>query len=158
MKLFDFDTIIFDLDFTIWDGCEKEFWAKLLTFPFRLNDRTIYDTKNKFIKLHKGIEFVLFNLYENKINLGFLSIGGLQEIHHESQPSVICLRMFDIYKYFNHQKTIIYKTERKSNFIIPKNKTLFIDDNEIVLTDVKKFHPQITVLNRYDFKNWEDII
>jgi hypothetical protein len=158
MKLLDFDTIIFDLDFTIWDGCEKGFWAKLLTFPFRLDGRTIYDTEKRYIKFHEGIETVLFNLNKHKINTGFLSIGGLQEVHHESQPSIICLRMFGIYEYFNYQKTITYKTEQKSKHIIPRGKTLFIDDNESMLIDVKNTHPQITVLNRYDFKNWEDII
>ena len=158
MKINSFDTIIFDLDFTIWDGCEEKYWAKYLTFPYTIKDNKIYGSDNKFIELHEDIKLVLSELHKYNKNIGFITLGGLLNISDEDQPVTHCLKMFDIYKYFNHQKTILYKTEIKSKHLMKSGKTIFIDDSPINLEDMKKSHPDVLSLDRFSFKNWKELL
>lgn len=158
MDLLKYDTIILDLDLTVWTGIEPTFWAKLLQFPFQLVEDIIVGSDGKYIKLHEGFRDVIQKLSDANINLGFLSVGGLQYIPYESQPSVICLRLYQIHDYFKYQRTIVYRDEIKSKYFKPKGKTLFIDDNAANLLDVKEIFRDVDVLNRYDFKNWKDLL
>ena len=158
MNLNTFDTIIFDLDFTVWDGCEDKYWAKYLKFPYTIDDRRIYGSDQKYIEFHEDIKDVLSKLYASNKNLGFITLGGLLDISDEDQPVTHCLKMYDVYKYFNHQKTILYKTDQKSKYIIKKGKTVFIDDNQHNLDDINQNHSEIVTINRFDFKNWKDLL
>jgi hypothetical protein len=158
MNLNSFNTIIFDLDFTIWDGCEEKYWAKCLSFPFTIEDRKIYGSDKKYIEFHEDIKFVLSELYKSNKNLGFITLGGLLNISDEDQPVTHCLKMYDVYKYFNHQKTILYKTDIKSKYLMKQGKTIFIDDAPINLEDMKNVHPDVVSLDRFSFKNWKELL
>ena len=158
MNLNEFDTIIFDLDFTIWDGCEDKYWAKYLKFPYTIKNRKIYGSDQKYVEFHEDIKNVLSILYTSNKNLGFITLGGLLDIQYEDQPVTHCLKMYDVYKYFNHQKTILYKTDQKSKYIIKSGKTVFIDDDQHNLDDINQNHTDIITINRLNFKNWKDLL
>lgn len=158
MNLNTFDTIIFDLDFTIWDGCEDKYWAKYLKFPYTIDDRKIYGSDQKYIEFHEDIKDVLAILYTSNKNLGFITLGGLLDVSDEDQPVTHCLKMYDVYKYFNHQKTILYKTDLKGKYLKKLGRTIFIDDAPNNLEDVSKIHPDVITLNRLSFKNWKELL
>jgi len=158
IKLIEFETIIFDLDFTIWDGCDKDFWAKKLQFPVRRENNLIIDNDGKHIKLQDGIVEILSFLKANNKKLGFLTRGGLLETEYSDQPSIKCLNLFGIFNMFNHQKTVLYRTDLKSKYIKPIGKTIFIDDNEIDLTDMKENQPNVFSLDRNSFNEWQDLL
>lgn len=158
MNILNYNTIILDLDFTIWNGYQPKFWAKLLSFPYALENNKIYDIEKKYIEFHDGIFDVLNILRNNNINVGFLSVGGIPNIHFESQPSIICMRMYGIFNHFNYKNFIGYKTEIKSKHIIPHGKTLFIDDTEENLIDIRTNCPSIDTLNRNQFDKWKDLV
>lgn len=158
IKLIDFDTIIFDLDFTIWDGCEKDFWAKKLEEPLVLKNEYIFDKNQKYIKLQNGIRETLSFLRSENKNLGFVTRGGLLETEFFDQPPIKCLNLFDILHFFNHQRTVIYKTDLKSQYIKSSGKTIYIDDNIIDINDIKNNHSDILVVDRNSFNQWQELI
>lgn len=158
MNLNNFDTVIFDLDFTIWNGCQDKYWGKNLIPPIEIHGRKISGADNKYIEFHDGIKEVISSLNKNNKKIGFITLGGLLTVSYEDEPVIKCLKMYDIYRYFNHQKTVLYKTDKKSKHIVQSNRTIFIDDNEEVLEDIRNNCSSVTVLNRNDFKNWRELI
>ena len=157
--LLDYDTIILDLDFTIWTGCKPAFWAKLLEPPYKIDGYRFYGAGNTYIELHSGIQDVLKILYENKKNIGFASRGALNDIPWMSQPSIMALNEFKIHYYFNYQKILVFKTVDKIPFLKPLGKTIYIDDNEDELKRVISMHgDKIDVINRNTFNNWRSIL
>jgi predicted phosphatase len=159
MKLLDYDTIITDLDNTIWDGYKPYFWAKLLKLPYTLQGRQVTGAGYEAILLQQDVKEVFTVLFTKNINLGFASIGGLENTSLEKQPSVILLKMFGLYDLFLYQKILVFKTERKSLLINPQGKTLYIDDSTEQLKDVRLVHGDtIDLLHRHSFKNWKDLL
>lgn len=158
MNLLKYNTVILDLDCTIWDGCEPKFWAKLLIPPLTLKENSIYDSFKNYITLQNNVDTVIKYLRNNNINVGFLSVGGLVDVPYEKQPSIMCLAMFNLLNFFNYQKTIVFRNNKKSEFFIPNGKTLFIDDDNEKLNDIKFNFPEVDVLSRYSFKNWMDLL
>lgn len=158
MNLLTYNTVILDLDFTIWDGCEPKFWAKLLIPPLTLKGMSIYDSFQKYITLQNNVELVLKELRSNNINVGFLSVGGVLDVPYESQTSVICLKMFNLLDHFNYKNFIVYKDVKKSTCFTSIGKSIFIDDNDDNLKDIKLHFPHVDVLSRFSFKNWIDLV
>jgi predicted phosphatase len=158
IKLKNFDTIIFDLDFTLWDGCEKDFWAKKLKHPINLEKNYIFDSENKFIKLQNGVVEMLSALEKENKNIGFITRGGLLKTKYEDQPPIKCLKLFGIFNFFNYEKIVLFRTDIKSKYLKPFGKTIYIDDNPIDLNDISDHHKGTHVINRNNFLNWEDIL
>lgn len=158
IKLKNFDTIIFDLDFTLWDGCEKDFWAKKLKHPINLEKNYIFDSEGKFIKLQNGVAEMLRVLEKENKNIGFITRGGLLKTKDEDQPPIKCLKLFGIFDFFNYEKIVLFKTDIKSKYLKPFGKTIYIDDNPIDLNDISDHHKGTHVINRNNFLNWEDIL
>ena len=158
LKINDFDTIIFDLDFTIWKGSKKDFWAKSLIFPIVKKRTRLYDSNNDYIQLFYGTKTFLQKLHTANKNIGFSTRGGLLNIDYDQQPCILALRQFDILQYFNYKQDILYKTDLKSKSMIAKGKTLFIDDNIIDLNDVRNNCPLITVLDRTTITTWNELL
>lgn len=158
--LLDYDTILLDLDFTVWDGCKPLFWARLLEPPFRLDGKKFYSGHSSdHITLQDGIDEVLKVLFANEKNIGFASRGGADDIDYNHQPTVIALQAFGIYKYFNYQKILVHRTVNKARLLEPSGNTLYIDDNPDDLLKVKEIHGDtIKLLNRNEFNNWRDIL
>ena len=159
MKLTDFDTIIFDLDYTIWNGSEDNFWAKKLTPPLLLKDDKIYDDLGKYIQLQPNIKNILNLLHSYGKNIGFITLGGLLDVDYDLQPAIICLQLFDVYKYFNFIKIVQYKTKNKADYFIKKGHTIFIDDDERNLVNIASRFPSVKTINRKtDFHDWNELI
>lgn len=158
MKLSDYDTIIFDLDSTIWTGCENEYWGKKLISPLTIKDRKIIGSDGKYVEFHENVKQVLSLLTDQNKNIGFLTLGGLLTVEYDDEPVIKCLKIYDVYKYFNHQKTVLYRTDLKSRHIQHLGKTIFIDDSEEVLRDIRNNCPTVKVLNRNEFNNWGELI
>ena len=158
MKLSDYDTIILDLDYTVWDGCEPKYWAKYLNNNLRLEDRKIIDSTGKYVEFHENIKEVLLYLNSLNKNIGFITLGGLLDTEYDDQIVVKCLKLYNIYDLFNHQKTVLYRTGVKSKHILPINKTIFIDDSEENLLDMKLNVPHVDIKNRYSFNNWNELL
>jgi hypothetical protein len=159
MKLLQYDTIIFDLDYTIWEGCRPQFWAKCLVKPYTLINDTVRDVNDDYIVFHPGIKEVLNILSLLNKKLGFASIGGLENTPIDAQPSIEIMKLYEIYQLFTYQKIIVYKTQNKASLIKPYEKTLYIDDDIEILKKVRQEHSlSIDVLNRNSFKDWRDIL
>jgi predicted phosphatase len=159
MKLLSFDTIIFDLDFTVWDGYKPLFWAKLLKSPYKLDGNKFYGISEEYIQLQDNISEILKILYGNKKNIGFASRGADEHAKYEDQPTIIALKSFGIYKYFNYQKILVFKDVNKASLLKPLGNTVYIDDNSEDLKQVHMIHgDSIKIINRNAFNNWRSII
>jgi predicted phosphatase len=160
MKVNDFDTVIFDLDDTIWSGPEPDLWAKRLTPPIFVEPSTkrVYDYIGKYIELHDGIEDVLVTLTEAHKNVGFTTVGGWEGVPYDWQPAVMILRLLKLEEFFPYARIIQYRTGKKTKDFIPLGKTLFIDDAQWHLDDIKSAFPSVTVLNRNHFKSWRELL
>ena len=145
-----YKTYIFDLDDTLWHG----YWAKMLVGDIKKTDHyTISDELGHNLKLKPGVIGFLRDK-SKECNIGFVSRGGLLDIKKERQPSIRVLKEFEILDYFNYCQHTIYKTEDKSIYVIPSGKTLYIDDNENDLKDVKTKHGElidVINVNAFDF-------
>lgn len=157
MEILKYDTVLLDLDFTIWSGCRHKFWAKSLTSFNRIAPNIIVDKNNDWIRLDDEVDIFLDVLKTNGINLGFVTKGGVLDTPYNDQPAVKCLKLFNILPYFNYCTHVIYKTENKSDYIQPKGKTLFIDDSPDVIKDIKT-NTACDVINRDTFLSWKDLL
>lgn len=159
MQLLNYDTIIFDLDDTLWDGSEECVWSKSLIKPWKKENDKIIDSSGKFIRLQNNVKTILRVLHKHNKNIGFITVGGLLNTEYDDQPPIQALKKFDIYKFFNFTKKVGYRTDNKSDFFEVKGNTVFIDDNVKNLIDVKTKFPNVTVLNRLiDFENWKQLL
>lgn len=156
MNLLDFDTIIFDLDDTIWHGNKQGIWAKSIQSPFNKIGNTIYGSCKNFLSIEDDLLITLEKLKDR--NLGFLTKGGLLNTQWEKQPPIYCLKIFNIYQYFKYDSYVLYKDDLKSRVFKPSGKTLYIDDDETQLWDINFYFPEVTVLNRNSFNKWTDLI
>ena len=158
-KVDDFDTIILDLDFTVWHGCEPEFWAKKLVAPITRKGLYLRDKSSNFIKLDKDFTSFIQTCSKQGKKIGFITRGGLLDTPFNLQPPVICLKLFKIYPYFNFIKKVIYKTEKKSNYFTSYKKTLYVDDNPLDLQDIdNNINGEVKTLNRNNFKLWTQLL
>ena len=158
MRLLDFDTVIFDLDDTIWSGSEPDLWAKKLTPPLIPGGNRVYDHIGKYLELHDGVKETLEKLNAFGRCVGFSTVGGWKETPYDWQPAVVVLRCFGILHLFNYSKVIQYRDGNKTKDFLPCNKTLFIDDNQKHLDEVKQAFPNVEVLHRHHFKTWSDLL
>ena len=130
----DYNTYIFDLDDTLWSG----HWAKMLVGNFiTKHPLIIEDELENKLTLKYGVKNFLKE--KSKVSkIGFVSRGGLIDIDKHDQPSIKVLRTFGILDYFNYCRHTIYKTEDKSKYVNPSGHTLYVDDNENDLNDVRE--------------------
>jgi len=155
----EYDTVIFDLDQTIWD-CYREDGTSIGAYqivpPLKLmTSDIVVDTNGSIIRLQSGLKALLEKLDEEDINLGIVSSGELENRPFEAQPSVMILKKFDIYKYFNHDVILKHHADKKL-YVKPLGKTLFIDDRNENIDAVNS--DDIDVLWRRAFRSWEDLV
>lgn len=162
-----YDTIIFDLDGVIWDvvspnGTSMGAYETQPPYELKTAD-TVIDEKGNTILLQKDVRKVLDVLDENDVNMGIVSRGqklvDVQrriEVPYESQPSIMLLKKFDIHKYFNYD-IILKAFAIKSHYVKPLGKTLFIDDDQVNINDVKG-KDEVDVLWRKSFTDWLQIL
>ena len=156
----EYETIIFDLDGTIWDVLSDQgdgMGAYETRGPYKLQSRDVVtDIEDNVIQLHKGISEMLDILDLAGKNLGIMSRGEAVDLPFEAQPSTQLLKKFEIYGYFNYE--VIYKAfGDKSAYVRPRGKTLFIDDDKKNIDSVNE-RGDVDVLDRKAFNNWLDLL
>lgn len=150
---------IFDLDKTLWNcynASGEEVWAKQLSPPFVFkSDNVLCDASGSCVKLHNGFREYIKRLAElaDMPSIGFLSVGALQDIPLEEQPSVAILQKFELYSYFNAERILVFKTEKKDKYLKDMGYCVFIDDDDKHLADARKLS-NVTVIDRKSFKDW----
>jgi len=157
-----YDTIIFDLDGTLWNCFTEEgegIGAYEMQPPFELiTGDTAVDINNKICRLHAGVRKFLKVLDEHDVNMGIISRGEVLNRPFGAQPSTMLLKLFDIYKYFN-LPIVLKMGIDKGDYISPLEKTLFIDDEEYNIENVeRKWGYKIDTLHRHQFNTWEQLL
>lgn len=132
--------IVFDLDITIWNCKDKygnPIWAKQMIPPYtKIGKSKIIDDCFSECELQDGfIEFVDKIKY-NKIV--FLSNGAILDLDYEEQPSIKLLKIFDLYKYFDKESVLTYKTYGKEEYFNNSDQYIFFDDDDKHLLNVQK--------------------
>lgn len=162
-----YQSIIFDLDNTLWNcftSKGENIGAYKTEPPYKLQGKgVIVDIKGNIIKLQEGIQDLLEILDLNDKNLGIVSGGEkLIDVNRRmglpsaAQPSIILLKKFDLYKYFN-LGVITKAFINKKEYIKGIGKVLFIDDNNEQIQNANE-REDIDVLDRKSFENWSDLL
>lgn len=162
-KLIDHDHFVFDLDRTLFDTVDKfknPIWAKQLVPPLTLSEGgdSLTDDVGSVCTLRKGVREMLITLRKHKKIVSFLSVGGVKGYPNKCQPSLQALKTFNILKYFKGGRTLLYKTDKKTEFF--KNKAdlfVFFDDSQDHLQDVSRSHPDMTLVDTKDLLDFSKI-
>ena len=93
----------------------------------------------------------------NNKKVGFISRGGVYDVEYDKQPSVLLLRKFGIYEYFNYAKFMFYKTEVKAGHLSQFGKCVFFDDMDKDLEEARKIGG-VKVIDRNEFNHWDDLL
>tara|TARA_R110002020_G_scaffold159424_3_gene343204 strand:- start:1052 stop:1546 length:495 start_codon:yes stop_codon:yes gene_type:complete len=156
-----YDIFMFDLDRTVFDTYSKSgepIWAKQMIQPLvKLNEDSVKDDCESECHLQPGIRSVLEYLKLNNKKVGFISRGGVHRVHFDEQPSILLLKMFDIYDYFSYVKFLFYKTEVKAGHLSQFGKCVFFDDMDKDLDEAKKIDG-VKVIDRKGFEYWGDLL
>lgn len=155
-----YETIIFDLDGTIWDVTTKDgrnTGAYEAEPPFKLMQPDIVVAGNGvIIRLQKGIDELLRILDECNKDLGICSSGEKENTTFAAQPSIMLLKLFNLYKYFNYTITI-KRDINKAMYVRPKGLTVYIDDDPANL-DLIDLRGDVDTIDRRGFTNWLDLL
>ena len=152
---------IFDIDRTLittHDSKADLIWIKNMKPPFKkTNDHVIEGSNGTYAVLHQGTRKVLQHLQDQNKQIGFLSVGALLDVDYEEQPTIIIMKMFDIYSYFNHKKLLRYKTVKKDEILKHEEDCVFFDDDEKHIVAALKLD-NVTVVDRKSFTSWEQLL
>ena len=153
--------IIFDLDLTVWECFNKDgekIWAKQLLPPFNLKKGVIYDDVFSKCILKKGIfEYIKWLSKKGNI-ICYCSIGAYKSLPLSYQPSIILLKKFKLYDFFNGPSILEYKSYNKIKFLEKiKEKSIFYDDNDKILNDASSLK-HIDVFDAKKIHNWSSLI
>jgi predicted phosphatase len=162
-----YQSIIFDLDNTLWKcftPSGEGIGAYKTTPPYSLQSKNIIiDIRGNIIELQEGVRELLEILDLNDKNLGVVSSGEklIDEnkrigLPSAAQPSIMLLKKFDLYKYFN-LGVITKGFINKRDYVKGIGKVLFIDDSNEQIQNVNE-KGNIDVLDRKSFGNWEDLL
>jgi len=151
-----YDTILIDLDGTIWDCYTPDgdsIGAYQTEYPYTLiDDHEIRDIKGNVVLLQTGVRKVLFLLWSEGKNIGIVSRSEDPNRFFSAQPAVMLLKKFRLWKYFTYEKVIKQQIDKPS-YIRAAGRTLYIDDQQQDLTRV-----DADVLYRNMFKSWDDLL
>ena len=154
--------IIFDLDKTLWNCYNSEgteIWAKQLVPPLVFeSDTVVCDRHGSCCVLQPGVTkmFSLICSERKATRIGFLSVGALEGVPLEEQPSVKILQKFNLYRHFNTEKILVFKTEKKDKYLKDMGGCMFVDDDDKHLQDAKKLE-NVIVVDRKSMKNWDEV-
>ena len=124
---------------------------------FKIDDRIIKDSNNSYAILDSGVREVLEHLREQDKQISFLSVGGRLDVEYEKQPTIMILKMFEIYSYFNDQKHLLYKTAKKDDILKKMAECVFFDDNEKHILEGLNLN-NVSVVDRKSFAFWEQLL
>jgi predicted phosphatase len=160
--LLGYDTILFDLDHTVWTALNNTGQAISVartTPPYELTDQdTVQDSKDNVIRLQDGIRKLMQVLNKNGIALGIVTKSGDSNTPFSAQPGVMLLKAFDLYKYLNDAFVVVLGHPEKidkDDYVRGDGKTLLIDDDLANLKEVNE-RALADILNRNAFISWND--
>jgi len=157
----DYDIFMFDLDRTVFDTYTKKgepIWAKQMIKPlFQIGKNAVEDDCESVCYLQGGVRSILKYLYSNGKKVGFISRGGVYDVEYDKQPSVLLLRKFGVYEYFNYAKFMFYKTEVKAGHLSQFGKCVFFDDMDKDLEEARKIGG-VKIIDRNEFNHWDDLL
>ena len=152
---------IFDIDRTLITSHNSNgelIWLKNMCPPFeKINDYTVKDTNGSISILHKGTREMLFYLAKQKKDIAFLSAGSLLDVRYDLQPSILIMKMFNIYSFFNSHKLLEYKTVKKEEHLKAFGECVFFDDDEKHIIPAYKLD-NVTVVDRKSFADWRQLL
>jgi len=155
-----YDSVYFDLDKTIWECFSAKgtsIGAYSMNPPFELASGVLVkDIDGNYCRLQDGIRTVLKLLNDQDMNMGIISSGEKENTVPLAQPSVLLLKKFNLWDYFN-LGVLCKQGINKRNYIKGFGKTLFIDDNDEHIQEVK-MNEDIDVLNRSAFDGWDQLL
>jgi hypothetical protein len=146
--------IWFDLDKTLWNSYNfngDEFFAKNVRNPKYVDHlRTTVYGELGIIKLQVGVHSIIEALSQD-YSIGIISLGGLQGVSLELQPSYKALELFGLLKYIS-KIVLTYKDGNKGELLNGEKVSLVIDDDptQLVSMSSKGFN----VLDRAELKDW----
>jgi phosphoglycolate phosphatase-like HAD superfamily hydrolase len=156
----DYDTVIWDFDGVIADTFTKEgthTGAYATVAPYTLEaSNYVKDIEGNYVRLQNGIKQLLKLLDEHDVNMGIVSSGEKDDTPFSAQPTVMLLKKFDIFKYFNYD-IILRRQCNKFRYVKPLGKTLFIDDDDENIDEVAQ-NEEVDVLRRKVFKDWDQLL
>lgn len=163
--IFSYDTILFDLDGTVWDiisSDEKDISAADTKGPYQLLEGDIILARDGVrIFLHPGFWEFLTLLVEEGISLGVVSSSKSASPDKDPtmQPAFQLLEKFDLGGYFDAGIVIEHSSIPKSRLVnrIAKGKTLLIDNELDVLQDVEE-ESNVDVLPRWTFPDYYELV
>jgi len=152
---------IFDIDRTLitsHNSAAELIWLKNMHPPFKkINDYIVEDAKGSISTLHRGAREMLFHLAKQKKDIGFLSAGALLDVRYDLQPSILIMKMFNIYSFFNSHKLLEYKTVKKEEHLKAFGECVFFDDDEKHIIPAYKLD-NVTVIDRKSFTDWRQLL
>lgn len=155
-----YDTVIFDLDNTIWN-CSASNGNRMGAYetepPYKLiSIGVLQDIKGNIIELQEGVAEILKILDQEDKNMGIVSRGEKINRPFDAQPSIMILKKFGLYQYFNYE-VVLKAGIDKQEYCKPLGTTLFIDDDNTQLQSVMQ-RDDIDVLPRQSFQNWNILL
>ena len=152
---------VFDLDRTLWDTYDvrnNPIWAKQLIPPYTLESANkVVDDVGSYCILQEGVKEYMTSLASEKPQVAFLSVGALHGSLKERQPSLQLLRLFGIDEYFNAERMLVYKTEKKDKFLKHMGECVFFDDSDQHLKDAAALE-NVTVVDRKKYDSWFELV
>ena len=157
VNLLDFKNIVLDLDNTIWRSDSGTFWAKNLDEKdiwLSGNDEFVLDSNSNGLRLDFEVYNTLKTLFYAGKRISYLSSGAKEGVPHDFQPAIRCLHEFRIFQWFNDGGSLLPRESDKSKHIYNSKDTIFIDDKEENLNQMRARNHDVFCLNRNAFKEW----
>ena len=83
-------------------------------------------------------------------------VGALHGAGNSQQPSLRLLALFDLNKFFNAERLLVYKTEKKDKFLRHMGDCVFFDDSDQHLKDASALE-NVTVVDRKKYDSWLEL-
>lgn len=156
----DYDTVIFDLDATIWDvvsATGEGLGAYQMVPPLRQDyPMVVFDSHGNVAKLQKGVVQLFRALNDAGKNIGAVSSGEDEDRPFQAQPATMLLKQFRLYSLINLD-IVLKKDADKKLYVKPHGKTLFIDDKKENVDEVNAYG-RVDVLWRGAFQTWDQLL
>jgi predicted phosphatase len=158
---------LFDLDLTIWETKNKNglsIWAKQMIPPLQFDGKdAVQDDVYSICKLKRNFRDYINSLNQSGHKVGFISNSMYFGLPIEIQPVTLLMKEFDLDRYFNYVRILLYKTKSKIPSLIKianqatsdNESVIFFDDNEDILNDARLIKG-LKVIDSKSISDWND--
>lgn len=143
--------IFLDLDKTIWDTFDKhgnQIWAKQLVGPLTLKKKNLIldDVFSKCVLRKDIIKFLHYFSLKKNFSISYITNGKYFGLPNNYQSSLIALKLFKVYNYFNSRNYLLYKTASKAKILSKiKGIKILFDDNFKIIKECSKINNTIVI-------------